>query len=79
MDRNEYQHGLRRRSQTVLLAAQPGTFNGGVLVAAYTASGNVGIYYDADANDAGGAVLVATLQGVTNTSSLAADDFHFIA
>ena len=36
------------------LAAQPGTFDGGVLVAAYTASGDVGVYYDADANGAGG-------------------------
>jgi len=60
------------------LHGQPGTFDGGVLVAAYTASGNVGIYYDADANDAGGTVLLATLQGITNTTLLSANDFHII-
>jgi Ca2+-binding RTX toxin-like protein len=61
------------------LQAQNGTFDGGVLMGAYTASGTVGIYYDADANSAGGTVLLATLQGITNTSSLLQSDFHIIA
>jgi len=43
----------------------------------YTSTGEVGIYYDADADSSGGVVLLATLQNVSSTSGLASD-FHFI-
>jgi len=55
-----------------------GTFNGGVLVVGYDPTGNVALYYDADANDLGGVTLLAHLTGVTSTSTIVANDFAFI-
>jgi len=54
------------------------SFNGGVLVVAYDASGNVALYYDADANDLGGVTQLVTLGGIGSTSTLVAADFSFI-
>jgi len=65
-----------------MLASQAGTFAGGILVAAYTSTGDVGIYYDADAHTVGGAgtpSLIAVLSGVTSAGSLVAADFGFLA
>ena len=61
-----------------LLMNSAGSFNGGVLVVAYN-GGNAALYYDADANDAGGVTLIGTLTNLTNTTSFAAADFVFIA
>lgn len=62
-----------------LLKNASGTFNGGVFVVGYDASGNVAIYYDADANDLGGVTLITHLTGVTDTTTIVASDFAFIA
>ena len=54
-----------------LLAGATGTFNGGVIVVGYDqATGNVALYYDADANTLGGVTQLVTLTGVGNTSTL---------
>jgi len=63
------------------LQNQSGTFNGGVLVAAFVqvaGVNNVAIYYDADADGSGGTTLLATLTSLTSTSTLSAANFHFI-
>ncbi len=59
-----------------LLDNQPGTFNGGVFVLAYSdvlggAGNNVALYYDADANDVGGTapVLVAVFSNYTSVTT----------
>jgi Ca2+-binding RTX toxin-like protein len=61
------------------LDGQNGTFNGGVFVLAYNDAGgspstnHVALYYDADANDTGGAAgasLVAVFTSVTTTTGL---------
>jgi pimeloyl-ACP methyl ester carboxylesterase len=62
-----------------LLKNATGTFNGGVFVVGYDASGNVALYYDADANDIGGVTQLVTLTGVGSTATLTAGDFSFIA
>ena len=64
------------------LLHQNGTFDGGVLMAAYTevaGVNQVAIYYDFDANSAGGTTLITTLSNITTTSSLSASDFHFLS
>jgi hypothetical protein len=64
------------------LLQQNGTFDGGVLMAAYTevaGVNQVAIYYDSDANSAGGTTLITTLSNITTTSSLSASDFHFLS
>jgi hypothetical protein len=69
------------------LAAQNGTFSGGVLVVAYAHPGSsdvVGLYYDADASsvDPAGITLLVTFVGAGNgallPTSLSAADFDFI-
>jgi VCBS repeat-containing protein len=57
------------------LAAQSGTFDGGVFVLAYgdnVAGNQVTLYYDADANTAGGVSVVAVLTNYTATSTAGA-------
>ena len=63
-----------------LLAAQNGTFNGGVFVLAHNDAVNnndVALYYDSDANTAGGTTLVAIFTSTQNlaTLGLATTDF----
>jgi hypothetical protein len=51
-------------------------------MAAYTevaGVNQVAIYYDSDANSAGGTTLITTLSNITTTSSLSASDFHFLS
>lgn len=55
------------------LTGQNGSFDGGVFVLAYTDAENnnqVGLYYDSDANTAGGTSLVAVFTSATVTTAL---------
>jgi Ca2+-binding RTX toxin-like protein len=61
-----------------VLAAANGTFDGGVIIAAYDASGHVALYYDADANSIGGVTLLGSISNMTSTASLGQNDFMFI-
>src|SRR5215207_9672565 len=63
------------------LQNQSGTFNGGVLMAAYVqvaGVNNMAIYYDSDADGPGGTTLLATLTNLTSTATFSAANFHFI-
>jgi Ca2+-binding RTX toxin-like protein len=56
-----------------LLAAQNGTFNGGVFVLAHNddvSNNHVALYYDSDANTAGGTTLVGIFTSTTNLATL---------
>lgn len=61
-----------------MLSAQAGTFDGGVLVVAHNAGQKLAVYYDADANSAGGVTQLVSLDNLTSTSSLGAGDFAFV-
>ena len=55
------------------LASQAGSFDGGVFVASYVNGGQVGVWYDDDANtndEGNGATLLVTLADVTSLTAL---------